>query len=57
MITFLVLVIVLGAVLFLVENYVPMAPPFKIVVRVIVVLILILALLSLLGYAPTFPLR
>ena len=32
-----------------------MSPPFKVVVRVIVVLILIFALLGLVGYAPTLP--
>lgn len=49
MITFLVLVVVLGVVLYLVEQYLPMAPPFKVVARLVVVLILIFALLDLLG--------
>ena len=56
MISFLLLVIVLGAVLYLVEKFVPY-PPLVIVGRVVVALILVFALLGLLGYAPPVPLR
>lgn len=52
MLTFLFLLIVLGCVLYLVEQYVPMAPPFKIVIRVVVILYLAWYLLQLLGVAP-----
>jgi len=52
MIAFLFALIVLGAVLYLVENFVPMAPPVKVVIRVVVVLILIWLLLGLIGVAP-----
>ena len=52
MIAWLFALIVLGAVLYLVENFIPMSPPFKIVVRVVVVLILIRMLLQLIGLAP-----
>ena len=52
MIAWLFALIVLGAVLYLVENFIPMSPPFKIVVRVVVVLILIWMLLQLIGLAP-----
>lgn len=45
---FITLVIV-GLALYLVENYVPMSPPIKTVLRVIVVIFLILFLLSLFG--------
>jgi len=51
MIAWLFALIVLGAVLYLVENFIPMSPPFKIVVRVVVVLILIWMLLQLIGLA------
>ena len=52
MIAWLFALIVLGAVLYLVENFIPMSPPFKVVVRVVVVLILIWMLLQLIGLAP-----
>jgi hypothetical protein len=55
-ITFLFLLIILGCALYLVENYVPMAAPFKIVIRVVVILWLLWYLLGLFGLAPT-PLR
>lgn len=50
MITFLLLLIVLGVALYLVENYIPMAPPFKTVIRVVVILILLVFLLRLIGF-------
>lgn len=49
MIQFLVLLIVMGVVLYLVETYLPMAEPFKVVIRLVVVLLLIVALLRFLG--------
>jgi hypothetical protein len=55
MISFLILLIVLGAVLYIVETYVPMAPPFKVVIRVVVVILLLLFLLRLFGIAVTMP--
>jgi hypothetical protein len=45
----LVTLVVVGLILYLVENYIPMSPPFKIVIRVIVVLFLILWLVRLFG--------
>lgn len=47
MITFLILLVVVGVAMYLVENYIPMSEPFKIVFRVVVVLILIIYLLNL----------
>ena len=49
---FLFALIILGCVLYLVEHYVPMADPIRIVIRVVVVLIVIWYLLRLLGLAP-----
>jgi predicted ABC-type sugar transport system permease subunit len=46
---------VLGCALYLVENYIPMAPPFLVVIRVVVVLILLWFLLRLIGLAPALP--
>jgi hypothetical protein len=51
MITLLLVIVVLGVALYLVENYVPMSPPFKIVLRVLVIVLLILYLLRAFGIA------
>lgn len=49
MIEVIVLLTVVGVVLFLVNQYVPMAPPFKIVINVLVVLCLCIWLLEVFG--------
>ena len=49
MIEFIVMLVVLGVALYLVETYVPMSPPIKTVIRVIVVLFIILLLLKAFG--------
>lgn len=49
LITFLVVMVVLGLVVYLIETYLPLAAPFKLVIRVIVLLFLILYLLNLFG--------
>lgn len=48
-ISVLVVLIVLGVVLWLVNTYIPMAPPIKTVINVVVILVLCLWLLSLIG--------
>ena len=45
----LIVFVIVGLCLWLVETYVPMAPPFKVVLRVVVVLILVLWLLRSFG--------
>jgi len=45
MIDLLVVLIVVGLCLFLIEQYVPLSPPIKVVIRVVVVLVLCLWLL------------
>jgi hypothetical protein len=55
MITFLFALVILGAVLYLVEHFIPMAEPIKIVIRIVVVLILIWYLLRMVGMAPAVP--
>jgi len=45
----LIVLVILGVCLWLVETYVPMAPPIKVVLRVIVVLIVVLWLLRSFG--------
>ena len=54
MIAFLLLLVILGVAAYLVETYIPMAPPFKIVIRVVIVLILVVVLLQLLGFNTGF---
>jgi hypothetical protein len=48
-ISVIVVLVVLGLVLYLIETYIPMAPPIKTVLRVVVVLFLILWLLQVSG--------
>lgn len=43
----LVVLIIIGVCLYLVQNYIPLAPPIKIVINVVVVLVLVLWLLQL----------
>jgi len=40
---------VLGLILYLVETYIPMAPPFKMVIRIVIVIALCIWLLNLAG--------
>lgn len=49
LISALVLLIIIGVALYLIETYIPMSPPIKIVIRVVVVLLLVLWLLQLFG--------
>jgi len=56
MIQLIVVLVVVGLCLYLIENYVPMSPPIKVVLRVVVVLILVLWLLKAFGIVDV-PLR
>jgi hypothetical protein len=49
LISLVVVLVVLGLVLYLIETYVPMSPPFKIVLRVVVILALALYVLQVFG--------
>lgn len=49
MITALIVLVVAGVCLYLIENYVPMSEPIRVVIRVVVVLFLILYLLRVFG--------
>lgn len=49
MITVLIVLVIVGLCLYLAETYVPMSPPIKTVLRVVVVLFLILWLLRVFG--------
>ena len=49
MITLILLLIIVGVALYLVETYVPMSPPIKTVLRVVVVIVIVLWLLRAFG--------
>ena len=49
-INLLVLLIVFGVIVWLINTYLPLAPPIKAVINVVVILILILWLLNIFGY-------
>lgn len=51
----LVILVVVGVALYLINNYVPMAPPIKTVVNVLVVLMLCVWLLSVFGILSSGP--
>jgi len=46
----LVTLVIAGLVLYLVETYIPMSPPIKTILRVVVVIVLIVWLLRAFGY-------
>lgn len=56
MIGLLIFLVVVGLLLYLVETYVPMSPPFPMIIRIVVVLFVVLYLLRILGYVD-MPLR
>jgi len=49
LIEIIVVLVIAGLVLYLVENYVPMSPPIKTVLRVVIVLVVCLWLLKAFG--------
>lgn len=49
MINLLVVLIIVGVCLYLIENFVPLSPPIKTVIRVVVVLFLVLFILRAFG--------
>jgi len=56
MIELLVVLVIIGLCLYLIESYVPLSPPIKTVIRVVVVLLLVLYLLRAFGIVDV-PLR
>lgn len=52
-----IVLVVLGLGLWLINQYVPMAPPIKTILNVIVILIVFVWLLKVLGVISTVPLR
>jgi hypothetical protein len=51
-----VVLVILGVALYVVETYLPMAPPIKLLIRIIVIAVLILWLLQLFGITgPSVP--
>jgi hypothetical protein len=56
LVTLVVVLVIAGVCLYLVETYIPMSPPIKTVIRVVVVLVLVLWLLQAFGIVgPSLP--
>jgi hypothetical protein len=51
LLSLMLVLIVVGVALYLVETYIPMAPPIKLVLRIVVVLVLVIWLLGVFGVA------
>ena len=51
MIALLLTLVLIGVLLYLIETYVPMSPPVKTIIRVVVVILLVLWLLRIFGVA------
>jgi hypothetical protein len=51
MITLILLLVILGVGLYLIENYVPMAAPVKLIIRIVVIIFIVLLLLRAFGIA------
>jgi hypothetical protein len=49
MIRLLLLIVIVGVALYLVETYVPMSPPIKVILRVVAIIFLLLVLLRFFG--------
>ena len=56
LITALIGLVIFGVIVYLIDNYVPMAPPIKTIFKVVVVLVLVVWLLQLFGIY-TLPIR
>ena len=57
LISVVVVLVIIGVALYLIETYVPMAAPFKVVIRVVVILGLVLYLLRAFGLWGGLPVR
>jgi hypothetical protein len=55
LISILIVLVIVGVCLYLLETYVPLSPPIKTVIRVVVVLVLILWLLRAFGITGNLP--
>lgn len=54
----LLFLVVIGVALYIIETYIPMAEPIKLLIRVIVAIVVVLMLLQLVGVVgPVFPVR
>ena len=56
MITLVITLVIIGLCLYLIETFIPMSPPIKVVLRVVVVLFSVLYLLKAFGISD-FPIR
>ena len=54
----LLVLVIIGVALYLVETYIPMDPPIKVIIRVIVIILIIVWLLQAIGFmGPSVHLR
>ena len=56
-ISLLIVLVILGVALYLIETYIPMSPPIKTILRVVVVLFIVIWLLRFLGIGTSLRLR
>lgn len=59
MIHVIIVLVIVGVCLYLIENYVPLSEPIRVIIRVVVVLIIVLYLLNVFGIVdmPVRPIR
>ena len=57
LVSLLIVLVVAGVCLYLVNTYVPMAPPIKTVINVVVILVIVLWLLRAFGLTASYPLH
>ena len=58
LISIVVFLVIIGVCLYLVETYIPLSPPIKVVIRVVIVLVIVLWLLQAFGITgPSLRLR
>lgn len=55
LISLILVLVIVGVCLYLIEAYIPMSPPIKTVIRVVVVIVLVLWLLQLFGIDMNVP--
>jgi hypothetical protein len=56
LITFILVLVIIGVCLYLIETYIPMSPPIQTIIRVVVVIVIVLWLLQLIGVVgPNIP--
>lgn len=56
LISLIIYLVIIGVALYVIETYVPMSAPIKLLIRVVIVLLILLWILQLIGFVgPTIP--